>query len=90
MTDPNLIWLTGIKRRQRDLHLDPVQCRLDRDWLVGRLEEELGENKALRAALQDVEVLARDAQRDAYAAAELAHMVRTDHDPAFHSEWEGR
>lgn len=78
MTGPDVLFLLAIKRRAADRHHDPVQVRLDRDWLIGRLEEAHATIRDLRRALGDIEILAGDARNDAYAAQQLARMARTN------------
>jgi hypothetical protein len=71
--------LDDVRRRMRLYPPDdPTQCRADRDWLVGQLEEALADLAALRRALRDVEQLAREAADAGFAAAGLARMVRLD------------
>lgn len=78
MTATDLLYLGTIKSRQREGTSDEVQLRMDRDWLVGRLEECLALVRDLRRAIGDIEILCADARTDAFAAEQLARMVRTD------------
>ena len=76
--DAATVRLEDVRRRQRDPNPDPVQVRLDRDWLVGQLTEAHLELQELHAALTDVEHQASQAANAAQAVAALAAMVRTN------------
>ena len=68
--------LSGLERSALEMYARNLDSALDAcEAERASLQRE---NVALRAALLDVEVLARDAAADGYAAAELAHMVRVD------------